>query len=215
MPGYPWGVPPRVMQKRWQKARFTGFRNRYCSEKLEFPSILDHFSHFIVFERWSIDALFLISKLEIVACNLLMQGQDIARLLQLAIQDDPRLPSKNLTENLAISPSEVSKALRRCVDAGLLYIADGEKRVKFIAPTTEVLIIHLNTSDFGGAFRSSGESGSRTKECPRESGQAVFDCHFRSKQLNSGIVGRVRVNYAGQIAHLEFVLHGHRARRPS
>jgi DNA-binding transcriptional regulator YhcF (GntR family) len=58
-----------------------------------------------------------------------MQGQDIALLLQLALQDDPRLPSKSLAENLAISPSEVSKALRRCVDAGLLYIADGEKRV--------------------------------------------------------------------------------------
>lgn len=129
MPGYPWGLPPRVMQKRWRKARFTGFRNRYCSEKLEFPSVLAHFSHFVVFERWSIDALFLISKLEIMEYNLLMQGQDIALLLQLAIQDDPRLPSKSLAENLAISPSEVSKALRRCVDAGLLYIADGEKRV--------------------------------------------------------------------------------------
>jgi DNA-binding transcriptional MocR family regulator len=58
-----------------------------------------------------------------------MQGQDIALLLQLAIQDDPRLPSKSLAEDLAISPSEVSKALRRCVDAGLLYVINGEKRV--------------------------------------------------------------------------------------
>jgi DNA-binding MarR family transcriptional regulator len=117
------------MQKRWQKAHFTGFRNRYCSEKLEFPGVLAHFLHFVFFDQWLIWAYFPISKLESMAYNLLMQGQDIALLLQLAIQDDPRLPSKSLAENLAISPSEVSKALRRCVDAGLLYIANGEKRI--------------------------------------------------------------------------------------
>lgn len=58
-----------------------------------------------------------------------MQGQDIALLLKLAIQDEPRLQSKDLAESLSISPSEVSKALKRCADAGLLYIADSEKRV--------------------------------------------------------------------------------------
>ncbi len=59
-----------------------------------------------------------------------MQRQHFALLPQLAIQDDPSLPSKSLAENLAISPSEVSKAVRRYVDAGLLYIADGVNRVK-------------------------------------------------------------------------------------
>ena len=54
MPGYLWGVPPRVMQKRWQKAHFTGFRNRYCLEKLEFPGVLAHFSHFVFFDQWLI-----------------------------------------------------------------------------------------------------------------------------------------------------------------
>jgi hypothetical protein len=58
-----------------------------------------------------------------------MQGQDIALLLKLAIEDDPRLQSRKLAESLSISPSEVSKALRRCVDAGLLYVSGAEKRV--------------------------------------------------------------------------------------
>lgn len=58
-----------------------------------------------------------------------MQGQDIALLLKLAIQNEPQLPSKSLADSLFISPSEVSKALKRCVDSGLLYISGSEKRV--------------------------------------------------------------------------------------
>jgi hypothetical protein len=58
-----------------------------------------------------------------------MQGQDIAILLKLAVQNDPQVPSKNLAESLFISPSEVSKALKRCVESGLLYISGSEKRV--------------------------------------------------------------------------------------
>lgn len=58
-----------------------------------------------------------------------MQGQDIALLLQLSIQNEPKLPSKDLAAKLAISPSEVSKALRRCAAVGLLHVSDGEKRV--------------------------------------------------------------------------------------
>jgi hypothetical protein len=58
-----------------------------------------------------------------------VQGQDIALLLKLAIQNEPNLPSKELAEGLFISPSEVSKALKRCVDSGLLYISGAEKRV--------------------------------------------------------------------------------------
>ena len=58
-----------------------------------------------------------------------MQGQDIALLLKLAIQDGPRPQSKDLAESLFISPSEVSKALKRCVEADLLYVAGPEKRV--------------------------------------------------------------------------------------
>jgi DNA-binding IscR family transcriptional regulator len=57
-----------------------------------------------------------------------MQGQDIAILLKLAIQDDRSLPSKELAASLFISPSEISKALRRCVNSGLLYISGAEKR---------------------------------------------------------------------------------------
>ena len=58
-----------------------------------------------------------------------MQGQDIALLLKLAIQDEPLVQSKTLAEGLSISPSEVSKALKRCADAGLVYVAGAEKRV--------------------------------------------------------------------------------------
>lgn len=58
-----------------------------------------------------------------------MQGQDIALLLKLAIQNEPLIQSKSLAESLSISPSEVSKALKRCADAGLVYIAGAEKRV--------------------------------------------------------------------------------------
>ena len=63
------------------------------------------------------------------AYNEAMQGQDIALLLKLAIQDQPAIQSKSLAEALSISPSEISKALKRCADAGLLYVANAEKRV--------------------------------------------------------------------------------------
>jgi hypothetical protein len=59
----------------------------------------------------------------------IMQGQDIALLLQLSIHDGPQIFSKDLAANLCISPSEVSKAQKRCVESGLLYISGGEKRV--------------------------------------------------------------------------------------
>jgi hypothetical protein len=58
-----------------------------------------------------------------------MQGQDIALLLKLAIEDESRVLSKNLAESLFISPSEVSKSLKRSAESGLLHIVNGEKRV--------------------------------------------------------------------------------------
>jgi hypothetical protein len=58
-----------------------------------------------------------------------MQGQDIALLLKLAIQNKPQALSKDLAESLFISPSEVSKSLKRSAESGLLHIANGEKRV--------------------------------------------------------------------------------------
>jgi len=58
-----------------------------------------------------------------------MQGQDIAILLKLAIANEPAPKSKNLAESLSISPSEVSKAMKRCAEAGLLAVAGREKRV--------------------------------------------------------------------------------------
>jgi hypothetical protein len=58
-----------------------------------------------------------------------MQGQDIALLLKLAIQNEPRTLSKSLAESLFISPSEVSKSLKRSADSGLLYLSEFEKRV--------------------------------------------------------------------------------------
>ena len=67
--------------------------------------------------------------MEIYAYNGHMQGQDIALLLKLAIQNEPAIQSKRLAEGLSISPSEVSKALKRCADAGLVYTEGAEKRV--------------------------------------------------------------------------------------
>jgi len=58
-----------------------------------------------------------------------VQGHDVALLLKLAILNKPQVPSKNLAESLFISPSEVSKALKRCADSGLLCLSSGEKRV--------------------------------------------------------------------------------------
>ena len=58
-----------------------------------------------------------------------MQGQDVALLLKLAMQNEPQMPSKDLAESLFISPSEVSKSLKRSVESGLLHMVNGEKRV--------------------------------------------------------------------------------------
>ena len=58
-----------------------------------------------------------------------LQGQDIAILLKLAVEGDSQLQSKVLAESLFISPSEVSKSLKRRVEAGLLYMSSNEKRV--------------------------------------------------------------------------------------
>jgi hypothetical protein len=58
-----------------------------------------------------------------------MQGQDIALLLKLAVLSNPNVPSKELAAGLHISPSEISKSLKRCVTAGLLYVSGSEKRV--------------------------------------------------------------------------------------
>jgi hypothetical protein len=84
--------------------------------------------------QWSLELLifkveFPISKLEIKAYNEFMQGQDIALLLKLAIQNEPAIQSKSLAEGLSISPSEVSKALKRCADAGLVHVEGAKKRV--------------------------------------------------------------------------------------
>ncbi len=58
-----------------------------------------------------------------------MQGQDIALLLKLAVLNNPNIPSKDLAAGLFVSPSEISKALKRCVASDLLYVSGSEKRV--------------------------------------------------------------------------------------
>jgi hypothetical protein len=59
----------------------------------------------------------------------IMLGQDIAILLKLSLQAEKKVPSTHLAAELSISPSEVSKALHRCKQSGLLYWTDDEKRV--------------------------------------------------------------------------------------
>jgi hypothetical protein len=58
-----------------------------------------------------------------------MQGQDIALLLKLSLTKDMSVLSKDLARELYLSPSEVSKSLQRSREAGLVYIAEKEKRV--------------------------------------------------------------------------------------
>jgi DNA-binding Lrp family transcriptional regulator len=62
-----------------------------------------------------------------------MQGQDIALLLKLAVGNNSKVPSKILAESLCISPSEVSKSLQRCEEAGLLHRSGAEKRANRLA----------------------------------------------------------------------------------
>jgi len=58
-----------------------------------------------------------------------MLGQDIALLLKLCLLEGPKILSKKLAEELFLSSAEVSKSLKRCKEAGLLYRSDLEKRV--------------------------------------------------------------------------------------
>jgi DNA-binding MarR family transcriptional regulator len=50
-----------------------------------------------------------------------MLGQDIALLLKLCLLEGPRILSKKLSEELFLSPADVSKSLNRCRESGLLY----------------------------------------------------------------------------------------------
>jgi hypothetical protein len=60
---------------------------------------------------------------------ILMLGQDIAILLKICLLEGPKILSKELADELFLSPAEVSKSLNRCRDSGLLYWSDLEKRV--------------------------------------------------------------------------------------
>lgn len=58
-----------------------------------------------------------------------MHGQDIAVLLKLSLLPGPNILSKQLADELFLSTAEISKSLRRCQKAGLLYWSSTEKRV--------------------------------------------------------------------------------------
>jgi hypothetical protein len=60
---------------------------------------------------------------------LIMVGQDIAVLLKICLLEGPRILSKNLANELFLSPAEISNSLNRCKESGLLYWSDLEKRV--------------------------------------------------------------------------------------
>jgi hypothetical protein len=72
--------------------------------------------------------------------TLIMLGQDIAILLKLSLQTERRVLSTQLAAEIFLSPSEVSKALHRCKQSGLLYWTDDEKRVNRSA--LEEFIVH-------------------------------------------------------------------------
>jgi hypothetical protein len=73
--------------------------------------------------------VFPISELEILVCDHHMQGQNLTLLFKLAIEKALRFSPRNYLRICSSPPSEVSKALKRCVHAGLLYISGSEKRV--------------------------------------------------------------------------------------
>jgi hypothetical protein len=58
-----------------------------------------------------------------------MLSQDIALLLKVCLLEGPKILSKQLADELFLSPAEISKTLNRCRDSGLLYWSDLEKRV--------------------------------------------------------------------------------------
>ena len=58
-----------------------------------------------------------------------MQGQDIALLLRLALPDGQSRLSKDIAADLFLSPSEVSKSLKRSEQFGLIYLTDGSRCV--------------------------------------------------------------------------------------
>ena len=58
-----------------------------------------------------------------------MLVQDTALLLKIPVLERPRFLSKQLADELFLSPAEISKSLNRCRDSGLLYWSDLEKRV--------------------------------------------------------------------------------------
>ena len=58
-----------------------------------------------------------------------MLGQDVALLLKLTLETEPRILSKKLASELFLSTAEISHSLRRCQNSGLLYWSDLEKRV--------------------------------------------------------------------------------------
>lgn len=58
-----------------------------------------------------------------------MLSRDIAFLLKLSMREGPRVLLKDLANELFLAPSEVSRAVSRCRNSGLLYWSDAEKRV--------------------------------------------------------------------------------------
>ena len=71
----------------------------------------------------------MISKMESSCDHREMQGQDIALLLRLALPDGQSRLSKDIAADLFLSPSEVSKSLKRSEQSGLIYMTDGSRRV--------------------------------------------------------------------------------------
>ena len=113
-----------------------------------------------------------------------MQGQDIAILLKLAIQNEPQTRSKNLAESLSVSESEVSKALKRCAAAGLLYISGAEKRVNR-SGLMEFLAHGLK-------YVFPPEKGSMTRGIPTAAAAEPLKSRFLDKERNHLRFGRMR-----------------------
>jgi hypothetical protein len=59
----------------------------------------------------------------------MINGLDMLLLLKLSTYKESRVASKKLAEDLFLTPSEVSRSLRRCKASGLLHLSDLERRV--------------------------------------------------------------------------------------
>jgi hypothetical protein len=100
----------------------------------------------------------------------MLNGLDLLILLKLSIQPEIRVPSKKIAEDLYLEPSEVTRSLKRCRAAGLLYQNGSEKRVNR-AGLLEFLV-------HGFRYVFPAQTGSLTRGIPTSIAAEPLKAHF-------------------------------------